>query len=216
MLKGLCSLYKNLVSLSTPKLANKQTKSPPLNISKAKSDDQGLTEASNTRKRHQFLLASKKVQGSGFSETHWSSWQRDVLPDRSSRMSRITVSWPGGAEGRRLAWEEAHFQKCSRQFPFDHLPISSPSFSQHQLPQWWPGRVTNFKHVKCTAQVSQGLTGQSPSWCSLLQTGRTSHPHPKRGYASTRSLNTPGGTSPPFKAFHISHCFALEFPGHQT
>lgn len=81
-------------------------------------------------------------------------------------------------------------------------PSDLPSFSQHQLPQWWPGRVTNFKHVKCTAQVSQGLTGQSPSWCSLLQTGRTSHPHPKRGYASTRSLNTPGGTSPPFKAFH--------------
>lgn len=138
MLKGLCSLYKNLVSLSTPKLANKQTKSPPLNISKAKSDDQGLTEASNTRKRHQFLLASKKVQGSGFSETHWSSWQRDVLPDRSSRMSRITVSWPGGAEGRRLAWEEAHFQKCSRQFPFDHLPISSPSGSQRESKlDWW-------------------------------------------------------------------------------
>ena len=63
-------------------------------MSKAKSDNQSMTEA---RKRHQFLLASKKAQGSGFSETHWSSWQRNVLPDRSF-MSGITVSWPGGQE----------------------------------------------------------------------------------------------------------------------
>lgn len=38
------------------------------NMSKAKSDDQGMTESSTTRKRHQFLLASKKAQGNGFSE----------------------------------------------------------------------------------------------------------------------------------------------------
>jgi hypothetical protein len=95
-------------------------------MSKAKSDNQSMTEA---RKRHQFLLASKKAQGSGFSETHWSSWQRNVLPDRSF-MSGITVSWPGGQEGRRLAWEEAHFQKCSLHSISDLLPIPLPSGSQ--------------------------------------------------------------------------------------